>query len=232
MHQFFGVVTGINHLTLSVRDVAESFDFYVDVLGLRPLARWPKGAYLLAGDLWVALVLDGEARSTPLPEYTHVAFSVGAQDFPALSERVRRSGAPIWQDNWTEGDSLYFVDPNGHKLEIHSSDLRARLQTAREKPWEGLEFFELRISLRNHQEDAQHDQRRAGQTENGPPPLVQTPDPPQRDENDGGFSQRRDHGERGEVEGDQDHQIGDEHQQANRQSGRPVGWDIRGDDSR
>jgi catechol 2,3-dioxygenase-like lactoylglutathione lyase family enzyme len=135
------MITGVNHLTLSIRDVAESFAFYTDVLGFRSLARWPKGAYLLAGDMWVALVLDAHARAGTLPEYTHIAFAVAPADFAALSERIRAAGAPIWQDNWTEGDSLYFTDPNGHKLEIHASDLAARMRSARAAPWEGLEFF-------------------------------------------------------------------------------------------
>ena len=47
----------------------------------------------------------------------------------------------LWQDNWTEGDSLYVTDPNGHKLEIHSSDLAARIAAAKENPWDGLEFY-------------------------------------------------------------------------------------------
>lgn len=136
------MITGINHITLSVKNVDESFAFYAGTLEMTAVARWPKGAYLRAGDLWMALVLDSKVRSGPLPEYTHVAFSVPHQDFQALTERVRRSGAFIWQDNWTEGDSLYFLDPDGHKLEIHASDLATRLQSARQNPWDGLEFFD------------------------------------------------------------------------------------------
>jgi len=58
-----------------------------------------------------------------------------------MSERIKKSGADIWQENRTEGDSLYFVDPNGHKLEIHASDLETRLKIFKENPWDGLEFF-------------------------------------------------------------------------------------------
>jgi catechol 2,3-dioxygenase-like lactoylglutathione lyase family enzyme len=136
------MITGINHITLSIKDVEESFAFYTQVLGFRPVARWPKGAYLLAGALWVALVLDERLRATALPEYTHIAFSVAQADFAALSQRIVDAGATIWQPNRTEGDSLYFLDPNGHKLEIHASDLETRLRTARESPWAGLEFFD------------------------------------------------------------------------------------------
>jgi catechol 2,3-dioxygenase-like lactoylglutathione lyase family enzyme len=135
------MITGINHITLSVRDVAESFDFYVNILGCTPLARWPKGSYLLAGDMWLALVLDEYVRADALPEYTHIAFSVAPGDFAHLAARLRNSGAAPWQENWTEGDSLYFLDPNGHKLEIHASDLAARLRSAKAAPWDGLEFF-------------------------------------------------------------------------------------------
>lgn len=134
-------VLGINHVTFSVRDVPRSFSFYTGVLGFRPVARWPRGAYLLAGDLWVALVADADVRAGALPEYTHIAFSVPRDELEALSARIRASGATIWQENWTEGDSLYFLDPDGHKLELHTSDLDARLRSARDDPWEGLELF-------------------------------------------------------------------------------------------
>jgi catechol 2,3-dioxygenase-like lactoylglutathione lyase family enzyme len=135
------VITGVNHITLSIKGVEESFVFYTQVLGCRPVARWPKGAYLLAGDVWVALVLDQRLRAAALPEYTHIAFTVAQADFAALSRRIVDAGAPSWQANQTEGDSLYFLDPNGHKLEIHASDLDARLRSAKASPWEGLEFF-------------------------------------------------------------------------------------------
>ena len=135
------MVRGVNHITLSIRDVQESFAFYVQVLGFRPVAKWPKGAYLLAGDTWIALVLDQHVRQSALPEYTHVAFTVSSEEFEELAERIEQTGADVWQENRSEWASLYFVDPNGHKLEIHASDLETRIKTAKEDPWEGLEFF-------------------------------------------------------------------------------------------
>jgi catechol 2,3-dioxygenase-like lactoylglutathione lyase family enzyme len=135
------MISGANHITLSIRDIEESFAFYTTVLGFRPVAKWPLGAYLLAGDLWIALVFDERLRAAVLPEYTHIAFTVAPADFAALSARIVAAGASIWQPNQTEGDSLYFLDPNGHKLEIHASDLQTRIRTAKEAPWAGLEFF-------------------------------------------------------------------------------------------
>ena len=135
------MIRGINHITLSVQDIERSFAFYTRVLGLQPIARWPKGAYLVAGDVWIALVVDAAARTQPLSEYTHIAFTVTADQFAAISQAIHAAGAPIWQENWMEGDSLYFVDPNGHKLEIHASDLATRIRSAKAQPWDGLEFF-------------------------------------------------------------------------------------------
>ncbi len=51
------MITGVNHITLAVRDIEASFTFYTRVLGLRPAAKWPEGAYLLARDMWIALIL-------------------------------------------------------------------------------------------------------------------------------------------------------------------------------
>jgi catechol 2,3-dioxygenase-like lactoylglutathione lyase family enzyme len=135
------MITGINHLTFSVRDLEESISFYTEVLGFELASRGDGEAHLLAGDAWVVLILDSSVRDKTLPEYSHVAFSVSAEDFAALDQRIRRSGAEIWQENRTEGDSLYFLDPNGHKLEIHTSDLEARIESYRRSPWEGTKFY-------------------------------------------------------------------------------------------
>ncbi|MGK9165775.1 fosfomycin resistance glutathione transferase [Inquilinus limosus] len=139
------MVTGINHVTLAVSDVERSFRFYVDVLGLKPLAKWSRGAYLLAGDLWLCLSFDEKTRSSPHPDYTHIAFSVA--DFDACSSRLSAHGTVIWRLNQTEGPSVYFLDPDGHKLEIHDGDWRTRLQSMRDNPWEaGIEFFPIGLS--------------------------------------------------------------------------------------
>jgi len=135
------MITGINHITLSVKDVDRSFEFYNKILGFKPVAKWVNGAYLLAGDLWFCLFLDHDTRRTKLPEYTHIAFTISKHNFNILSQRIKKSGAEIWQENRSEGDSLYFLDPDGHKLEIHVSDLVSRIKTFKENPWDGLELF-------------------------------------------------------------------------------------------
>jgi catechol 2,3-dioxygenase-like lactoylglutathione lyase family enzyme len=140
------MITGISHITLSVKHLARSYRFYVDVLGCKPIAKWPKGAYVTAGNIWVALHVDKSTRNGPLPEYTHIAFRVPARSFDALAARIRASRAKIFQENVTEGKSLYFLDPDGHKLEIHVGDLKSRLASAKKAPWKGLEFLHKQLS--------------------------------------------------------------------------------------
>lgn len=121
------MIRGLNHLTLAVRDVDRAVAFYSDVLGLTVEKIWPGGAYLTAGPLWLCLSYDPETRDGPTPDYTHAAFDVAAGDFELAAARVRESGAAIWKDNRSEGDSLYFLDPDGHKLELHLGTLQSRL---------------------------------------------------------------------------------------------------------
>ncbi|MEM7119777.1 MAG: VOC family protein [Pseudomonadota bacterium] len=135
------MIRGINHITLSISDLDRSITFYTDVLGCGLVARWDDGCYLEAGALWLALVVEDSVRSTPLPEYTHMAFDVAAADFSATADRVRQSGATVFQDNSTEGASLYFLDPDGHKLELHVGSLTTRLDAMRREPWDGLEIL-------------------------------------------------------------------------------------------
>ncbi|MCC7490990.1 MAG: VOC family protein [Fimbriimonadaceae bacterium] len=135
------MIRGLNHLTLAVREVPRAVAFYVELLGLTLCAQWPQGAYLLAGDLWIALHQDDLTHPGPWPEYTHLAFDVAAADFAAFTMRLRSAGVREWQANQTEGDSLYFLDPDGHKLEIHCNSLQSRLESARQAPWPGLQLL-------------------------------------------------------------------------------------------
>ena len=120
-------IRGINHITLAVNDLDTAVSFYRDVLGLTLRKRWAGGAYLEAGDFWVCLSPDGATRQTPHPDYTHLAFDVGDEEFDALARRITQAGAPVWKKDRSEGRSHYFLDPDGHKLELHVGTLQTRL---------------------------------------------------------------------------------------------------------
>lgn len=132
------VLKGLNHITVAVSDLDRSFEFYVGVLGMTPQAKWSRGAYLTLGDLWFCLSSNG---SRPSDDYTHIAFDVSNDDFPEVERKLLEAGVRQWKDNKSEGDSLYILDPDGHKLEVHAGDLQSRLNSMKTHPYDGLEFF-------------------------------------------------------------------------------------------
>ena len=136
------MIRGLNHITLAVKNLEASRQFYEDILGGTLKAIWPKGCYFELGNIWLALILDPELEGLPRADYSHLAWHVDPVDFEALAHKIKGSGAVIWQENHSEGDSLYFLDPSQHKLEIHSSDLTQRLKTALTQPWEGFEVIQ------------------------------------------------------------------------------------------
>jgi len=119
-------VRGLNHITLAVVDLERSLAFYRDLLGLSVRAIGPQGAYLDAGSLWLCLSVDPGAARGPNDDYTHIAFDVDETEFTEFSERVA-AGAPSWRDNRSEGASLYILDPDGHRMELHVGSLESRL---------------------------------------------------------------------------------------------------------
>ncbi|MFN3580738.1 MAG: fosfomycin resistance glutathione transferase FosK, partial [Pseudomonas sp.] len=86
-------------------------------------------------DTWLCLSL-GEPM--PARDYTHVAFSVGQEELSGLRVRLKQAGVTEWKQNVSEGDSLYLLDPNGHRLELHCGTLAARLIELQESPYKGL----------------------------------------------------------------------------------------------
>lgn len=133
-------VRGLNHLTLAVTELDRSIAFYRDLLGCELRAVWKDGAYLEAGPLWLCLSVDERAREGPRPDYTHYAFDVDAEVFEALSARVR-THARLWKKNVSEGASLYFLDPDGHRLELHVGTLASRVEHYRSRPDGGVKVF-------------------------------------------------------------------------------------------
>ncbi|OHX21805.1 VOC family protein [Chromobacterium sphagni] len=132
-------LNGLNHLTLAVTDLDRSWCFYHAQLGAAPHARWARGGYLSLGGLWLCLALDDAASGGG---YTHYAFSVDQADFAAWKARLTDAGVPCWKDNRSEGDSFYFLDPDGHRLELHVGSLASRLAACRAQPYPAMVFYD------------------------------------------------------------------------------------------
>jgi len=132
------VLKGLNHITIAVNNLDESFDFYVNLLGMTAHAKWIDGAYLTLNDLWFCLSCDTVVTSS---DYSHLAFDVSATNFETLKSHLINKKIKQWQVNKSEGRSFYFLDPNGHKLELHVGSLSSRLASLKLTPYGGLEFY-------------------------------------------------------------------------------------------
>lgn len=144
------MITGLNHITLAVRDIHVSFNFYANILKFQPLVKWDKGAYFLIGDpinmeigagLWFCLNLD--KSRIPTPCYTHYAFSVSKDHFKKISDNIIFSGTTIFKENSSPGDSLYFLDPDEHKLELHVGNVESRISFKKKEigNWKEIEWY-------------------------------------------------------------------------------------------
>jgi catechol 2,3-dioxygenase-like lactoylglutathione lyase family enzyme len=108
---------------------------------MRLVARWDRGAYLLAGSTWIALNTDPAEGAMRLGDDSHIAFSVEFDELGPLSQRIVAAGPTIWRRS-TNDHSFYFTDPDGHKLELHGSDLDQRLAEYSVSPPEGFVRFD------------------------------------------------------------------------------------------
>lgn len=129
------MIDGINHVTFSVSSLAVSLQFYRNWLGMQLHVSWDTGAYLTAGETWICLSLG---KPKPANDYTHVAFTLSEQVLRELRTRLPALGVEQWQQNSSEGDSLYILDPDGHRLELHCGCLATRLAALQQKPYKGL----------------------------------------------------------------------------------------------
>lgn len=128
------MITGTNHITFSVADLNSSIGFYRDLLGMKLHVFWDTGAYLTAGDTWLCLSVG---RPRPADDYTHIAFSISEKEFLELRPRLQQAGVKVWKQNSSEGKSLYLLDPNGHRLELHCGSLATRLAELEKAPYKG-----------------------------------------------------------------------------------------------
>lgn len=132
------MLNGLNHITIAVSDLNRSFDFYTNILGMTPHVRWESGAYLTLGNTWFCLSCD---QAFPSQDYSHIALDIAAENIAAFADKLRTENIIEWKQNKSEGESLYFLDPDGHKLEVHSGSLQSRLDSLLANPYKALIWF-------------------------------------------------------------------------------------------
>lgn len=123
------MIKGLNHITFAVADIDRATEFYTQVLGARVLVKGEKTVYMDLAGIWLALNLDPGAKAADT--YTHIAFSVAEEDVGTYRLRLQERGIPLRRDRTRdprEGQSLYFRDPDGHLLELHTKTRDDRVE--------------------------------------------------------------------------------------------------------
>ncbi len=133
-------IHGVNHITFSVSDLSRSLAFYESVFQATLLYQDDTTAYLNVGGTWVALNEQRDiSRKEIWGSYTHIAFSIAQEEWEAWKAHLLTCNVSLLPSRKRiegEGLSLYFRDPDGHLLELHTGNLSQRLvaytQTTRE----------------------------------------------------------------------------------------------------
>ena len=119
----------LNHTIVLARDNEVSAKFYADLLGVKIAGRLgPFVAVSLDNDVTLDFMSAGDASIPP----QHYAFKVSDREWDEIFARIQDQGLDYWADPFhnhpgktnTEygGRGVYFDDPDGHGLEIITTD--------------------------------------------------------------------------------------------------------------
>lgn len=112
--------TGFRGISLPSRDLVQSQRFFTEVLGGEPRPGEPEVRVQFVNFTINLGPQDGGATA-PHREHPHYAFTVPAEDFAALKQRLEAYGVPT-HEPWTRTGSpcslMYFRDPSGNQFEM------------------------------------------------------------------------------------------------------------------
>lgn len=116
---------GLDHVALAVRDVEESVEWYIEVLGLE---RQHEGSwdgiptFVGKGATGIALFPASESRKSlgkaDPARFLHLALRADRENFQGAQRELKKRGIDFHFEDHGIAHSIYFRDPDGHKLEI------------------------------------------------------------------------------------------------------------------
>lgn len=124
-------IDALDHVALSVRDVARSARWYAEVLGFKRLHedRW-NGIPVFVGNGRAAIALfpaseEGGSASTDRSAVRtlHFAFRTDRENFLRAQKELKQRAIRFEFEDHEISHSIYFHDPDGHKIEITTYEL-------------------------------------------------------------------------------------------------------------
>jgi catechol 2,3-dioxygenase len=125
-------VRRIDHVALTVKDLAASVAWYREILGLerRHENVWGKApAMMCAGETGVALFPASAPNPKPAPEcrdstvMRHLAFQVDRDNFLRAQTELQAHGIPFTFEDHEIAHSIYLNDPDGFEIELTTYEL-------------------------------------------------------------------------------------------------------------
>lgn len=113
--------TGIDHINLKVKDLAETIQFWQSLLGFEVLEDMPELEGAIIGDDYAKLAIyqDPEFELREGSGFAHVSFHI--DDFDDIIPLCEQLGITIKYDGavqWPHSRSIYIEDPNGYEVEL------------------------------------------------------------------------------------------------------------------
>jgi catechol 2,3-dioxygenase-like lactoylglutathione lyase family enzyme len=122
-------ITGLDHVSLLVSDMAASVRFYTEVLKLEvmePYPDYPQIRWLKIGGLDAIHLTVGDRSSTHMTKTNHLA--VATDDIDAFAQSLSAKGIKFFDWPGKEGvvvarldgvKGIYFQDPDGYWIEVN-----------------------------------------------------------------------------------------------------------------
>ena len=125
---------GIDHVAVGVREVERSAKWYIEVLGFERLYEDAWGGvptFVGKGNTGIAL-FPARPNAKPAPtthrdiRMLHLAFRANRENFLAAQRELKKRGIKFEFQDHEISQSVYFLDPDGHQLEITTYELEKR----------------------------------------------------------------------------------------------------------
>lgn len=105
----------VNHISYQVADYGKTRDFYIDLLGMKPVGDNGRQVNLTFGDHGSWLLPRNARQAGTTPKVDHIAYTIENWDKEAVKAELERRGLAPRED--TE-NSFHVKDPDGFDLQI------------------------------------------------------------------------------------------------------------------